>query len=161
MPCVKSIFIGLLAATVLASPVSAQVIGYLDANGNPQAVSPTTPLPIGSGAGVAIIQGTATASISVAATTGVIISHSGTKVTYITHLDGLIGATADNVTLEYGTGSTCGTGTTVLPTWQFAANAGISLGGGLGPVIIIPSGKDVCINSNTATFKGEVTYTQQ
>jgi len=111
-----------------------------------------------------IIQADSSASISVAtATTTKIISNVSSKKTYITHWD-LVVAGADNITLEYGTKTTteCDTGTTVLTgAFNFAANGGISSGGGLGPVIVVPASKDVCMVTSAAVqASGSVAYTQ-
>lgn len=64
-------------------------------------------------------------------------------------------------TFEYGTGSTCGTGTTAL-TGAFAAASTVSLGGG-GDKFTAPAGNALCLLSGASTTAtaGVVAYVQQ
>mgnify|MGYP001584482886 CR=1 FL=1 len=58
---------------------------------------------------------------------------------------------ADNVTLVYGTGSNCGTGTTSLTgAYPLIAQAGIAKGNGAGPVLFVPSGNALCVTNSAA-----------
>jgi hypothetical protein len=105
-----------------------------------------------------------------AATSAIIITHSGTKSTYICHLD-IVVSGADNVALIEGNTSLCGTGTyglaggiTAATGWNFAANSGIAIGNGAGTVISADhaAGDDVCLlPSSTAQISGSVRYVQQ
>jgi hypothetical protein len=99
-------------------------------------------------------------NVSTATTTQLVALSSG-KAIYITHWDVVV-AGADNVTLEYGTGSNCGTGTTALTgAYNLPANGGVSAGVGLSPVIIVPAGDALCIlTSAAAQASGVVSYTQ-
>lgn len=106
-----------------------------------------------------IIQGDTSASISVASTTSQIIALASGKKTYITHIEFTTSA-AQVVTVEYGTGTNCGTVVGTLTAHQLAANGGISAGAGLGPVLIVPASDEVCIISTSGTTSGAVTYTQ-
>lgn len=104
-------------------------------------------------------------NVSTATTTQLVALGAGAKI-YVTSYDFTNGtSTADNVTLEYGTGTNCGTGTTTLTgayaTGPAPASAGISKGGGLGPVLVVPAGNALCIlTSAAAQISGSVSYTQ-
>lgn len=93
------------------------------------------------------------------ATTTQLVALSAGKSIYV------CGATINSVggtsTLEYGTGSSCGTGTTTL-TGPFAA-ATVAKIGGYGTTVTAPSGNALCIVSGTSTTAtaGVVTYVQQ
>lgn len=63
------------------------------------------------------------------------------------------------VTFSYGTGTDCGTGTVALPALTFAAGQTVNIGSGLGPVLILPSGNDLCITIATAVAPGNLVYT--
>lgn len=91
------------------------------------------------------------ASLSMStATTTQIIALSGTTKTYVTSLHIIAGGTA-NVTLKYGTGTNCGTGTTTLVgPYPLAAQAGLAMGSGTGAVVIVPSGQALCVTSDAA-----------
>jgi hypothetical protein len=67
-----------------------------------------------------------------------------------------------NITLEYGTGSNCGTGTTALTgAYPLTAQQGIAKGNGLGPVLIAPSGNALCaLTSAAIQMSGSLAYTQ-
>jgi hypothetical protein len=111
---------------------------------------------------VNIAQGSATAAINVStATTTQIVALSGSTVTYVTGLAVIAGGTG-NITLVYGTGSNCGTGTTSLSgAIPLIANAGLTLGSGLGPVVVVPAGQALCVTTSAAVqMSGFVTYTQ-
>lgn len=106
-----------------------------------------------------------TISITTATTTAIITGVSGRHV-YITHLD-LVTAIANNVAVISGTGATCGTGTTGIAGgttsgngWNFAANAGIAMGSGLGMVMRTTStGDSVCIITSAAgPLAGSIVY---
>jgi len=67
-----------------------------------------------------------------------------------------------NITFEYGTGTNCGTGTTVLTgAYNLTAQAGIAKGNGLGPVLVVPASNALCVLTSAAVqMSGSVAYTQ-
>lgn len=88
-------------------------------------------------------------NISTATTTKLISNVSG-KVTYITELDVIAGGTG-NITFEYGTGTNCGTGTTVLSgPYNLTAQAGLVKGSGYGAVVVVPASQDFCALTSAA-----------
>ena len=101
-------------------------------------------------------------NISTATTTS-LVATSGSKAIYVTAWDVVAGGTG-NITLEYGTQSStpCDTGTTALTgAYNLVAQAGISKGNGMGVVLFIPSGKQLCaLTSAAVQMSGSVTYTQ-
>jgi hypothetical protein len=110
----------------------------------------------------AVAQGAATAAINVStATTTQLVALSGTTKIYVTGLTVVAGGTG-NITFVYGTGSACGTGTTSLSgAIPLIANAGLSLGSGLGAVLMVPAGQALCITTSAAVqMSGFVTYAQ-
>lgn len=117
---------------------------------------------ISSGNLTGIVQADGSVAISVStATTTQLVALASSKKIYVTAFD-IVVAAADNITLEYGTGSSCGTGTTTLTgAWNFAANGGISKGGGLGPVYVVPASNALCMVTSAAVqASGSVSYTQ-
>lgn len=96
-----------------------------------------------------------------ATTTTQIIALSGVTVTYVTSIKVLAGGTV-NVTLKYGTGSNCGTGTTTLDgPYPLTTQTGWAQGAGTGAVLIVPSGKALCITTDASVSGGvSVTYQQ-
>jgi hypothetical protein len=66
------------------------------------------------------------------------------------------------MTFEYGTGTACATGTTVLTgPYNLTAQAGIAKGSGLGPVLVVPVGDALCVLTSAAVqMSGSVSYTQ-
>ncbi len=103
---------------------------------------------------------------------GQVITGTSSKKTYICSID-LISATAQNIALVEGTGSTCATnifglagGTTAATGWNLAANGGLTKGSGNGTVYI-GSGDanvlaaNVCLLlSSTGQTSGHITYVQ-
>jgi hypothetical protein len=117
---------------------------------------------VSSGNLTGLIQADASAAISVStATTTQIVALSSTKKIYITSFDVIAGGTG-NITFEYGTGSNCGTGTTVLTgAYNLTAQAGIAKGNGLGPVLVVPASNALCVLTSAAVqMSGSVAYTQ-
>lgn len=108
---------------------------------------------IQAGASVAI-------NISTAATTQLVAAAAG-KAIYVTAWD-VIAAGTGNITLEYGTGANCGTGTTPLTgAYNLTAQFGIAKGNGLGPVLVVPPGAALCaLTSAAIQMSGSVSYTQ-
>ncbi len=94
-------------------------------------------------------------------TTTQLIALQTNQTLYITSWDVMAGGTG-NFTLEYGTGSSCGTGTTVLTgAYPLIAQAGISKGNGLGPVLIVPPGNALCaLTDANVQYSGSVSYVQ-
>ena len=142
------------AGTAGSYPVTIQG----NAAGVPVPVTPAT-----NSAGVTSqVQSDSSASINVstAATTQVVAASSG-KVIYVTAWDVVVAA-AENVTLEYGTGTNCGTGTTALTgPYPLAANGGLAKGSGLGVLFKVPAGNALCIVTSAATqASGSVSYAQ-
>lgn len=109
-----------------------------------------------------VIQASASVPINIStATTTQLVALSGTTKIYVTGWD-VIAAGTGNITLEYGTGSTCGTGTTVLTgAYNLTAQAGIARGNGLGPVLVVPAGNALCaLTSAAVQMSGSLAYTQ-
>ena len=110
----------------------------------------------------AVAQGAATVAINVSsATTTQLVALSGTTKIYVTGLTVVAGGTG-NITFVYGTGTNCGTGTTSLSgAIPLIANAGLSIGGGLGAVLMVPAGQALCVTTSAAVqMSGFVTYAQ-
>lgn len=110
----------------------------------------------------AIVQTSASVPINVAtATTTQLVALAAGKAIYVTAWDVVAGG-ADTVTLEYGSGSSCGTGTTALTGgYPLLTGGGIAKGTGLGPLFIIPAGKALCIVTSAAVqASGSVSYAQ-
>jgi hypothetical protein len=123
--------------------------------------------PNGQGCGGSGVANTTSTPISITANTRIIIG-STSKQTYVCALNLIVGA-ADNVALVEGTGSTCGTSTTGVaggPTaatgWNFAANGGLTMGTGNGPVIrTATAADDLCLLvSTSAQVSGSVIWAQ-
>lgn len=104
----------------------------------------------------------ASAAINVStATTTQLVALSGTTKIYVTSYDVIAGGTG-NITFVYGTGASCGTGTTSLTgAYNLAAQAGIAKGNGLGAVLIVPAGNALCVTTSAAVqMSGSVSYQQ-
>ena len=147
---------------VLASDQSAIALHGHGATG---AAVPANVTAMGARAGansVNVAQGSATVAVNIStATTTQIVALSGSTQIYVTGITIVAGGTG-NVTIVYGTGSACGTGTTsVSGAMPLVANSGFSIGSGLGPVIVLPAGQALCITTSAAVqMSGFVTYTQ-
>jgi hypothetical protein len=110
-----------------------------------------------------------TAVNMVTATTTQIIAISGTAGrTYICSID-LVAAGADNVALVSGSGTNCASnlaglagGTTAATGWNFAANGGLTKGGGLGMIYkTVTTNNEVCLVTSAAVqLSGSITWTQ-
>lgn len=94
---------------------------------------------------------------TVAGRTKIITGATGKSI-YITAI-GLHPVATSVVTLSYGTGSDCGTGTVAIygPT-TFQASENWYQGTGYGTIIAIPSGNDLCITVGTAAAPGFMSY---
>lgn len=104
----------------------------------------------------------ASAAISVStATTTQLVAISGTTKIYVTSYD-VIAAGTGNITFVYGTGSSCGTGTTSLTgAYNLTAQAGVAKGNGQGAVLVVPAGNALCVTTSAAVqMSGSVSYQQ-
>jgi hypothetical protein len=99
-------------------------------------------------------------NISAAATTQLVAASGSTKI-YVTSY-GVIAAGTGNITFEYGAGTNCGTGTTALTgALNLTAQAGVTQGSGLGPILVAPAGNALCALTTAAVqMSGSVAYTQ-
>lgn len=96
---------------------------------------------------------------TVAASTKIISGIAGLRI-YVTAI-ALVPVATSVVTLTYGTGTNCGTGTTAISgVMTFAAGQVLTLGDGYGAVYVIPTGNDVCITIATQPAPGSIAYGQ-
>lgn len=94
---------------------------------------------------------------TVAVRTKIITGVSGQSI-YITSL-ALVPVATSAVTLSYGTGTDCATGTgTLTGVMTFAAGQTLNIGTGYGAVYVVPAGNDVCITVATAAAPGSLSY---
>lgn len=117
---------------------------------------------VSSGNIVGIIQADSSAAINVStATTTQIVALSSGKKIYVTAADIIAGGTG-NITFEYGTGTACATGTTVLTgAYPLTAQSGLTKGGGIGPVWVVPASNALCVLTSAGVqMSGSVSYTQ-
>jgi hypothetical protein len=115
--------------------------------------------------GIPVCDSYANINVSTAATT-LIITGVASRTVHICAINMVTNA-AQNVTLIQGTGATCGTSTTSLAGgttnstgYQFAANGGLTMGSGIGNVMLgDAAGKSVCIITSGATqLSGGISY---
>ena len=94
-------------------------------------------------------------------TTTQLVALTANEAIYVTSYDFMAGGTS-NATLVYGTGSACGTGQVALTgPYPLIAQAGISKGNGLGPILYVPQGNALCIiNSGDVQLSGSVSFVQ-
>lgn len=172
--------VDIVAGTITATftgalPAGTNVIGYTGGDGTAgtasthvetvQGISGGTAVPVSLASIPAAAnpnQATASVPINVStATTTQLVALSSGKVIYVSAWDVEV-AGADNITLEYGTGTACATGTTVLTgAYNFAANGGISKGSGIAPVLFVPASNALCIVTSAAVqASGSVAYAQ-
>lgn len=99
-------------------------------------------------------------NISTGTTTTLVALSAGKKI-YVTSFDVIAGGTG-NITFVYGTGASCGTGTTSLTgAYNLTAQTGIAKGNGLGPVLVIPASNALCaITTASVQMSGGLSYTQ-
>lgn len=95
------------------------------------------------------------------ATTTQLVALSGSTKIYITSFDVVAGGTG-NITFEYGTGTACAAGTTVLTgAYNLTAQAGIAKGAGVGAILIVPAGNALCVlTSASVQMSGSVSFQQ-
>lgn len=103
------------------------------------------------------------------AASGRVITGVAGKYTFVCHI-GIVSATAQNIALVEGTGSTCGTGTagmaggaTAATGWNLGVNGSVFAGtGGSFVNATATSGDDVCLLlSSTGQTSGVIQYVQQ
>lgn len=108
------------------------------------------------------IQAAQSASISISsATTTQLIALAANQAIFVTNFNFMAAGTL-NVTMVYGTGTNCGTGQiTLTGAYPLIAQAGISAGVGVGPVLVVPQGNALCIiTSGSSQVSGSVSYVQ-
>ncbi len=95
------------------------------------------------------------------ATTTKLITGITSRWVYITSFNVISGGTG-NIQLVYGTGSTCGTGQVALTgAYNLTAQAGLVVGSGTAPVLVVPTGNDVCVITSAAVqMSGSIAYAQ-
>lgn len=109
-----------------------------------------------------LLQATASAAVSTSsAATLQVVAASGSTVIRVMQWE-LVTTLANNVTWESGdTGGSCANPVALSGAMPFAANGGASAGSGLGPVLVLPSGKALCMLTSAATqISGSVAYAQ-
>jgi hypothetical protein len=96
------------------------------------------------------------------ATTTTLVPLSAGKLIYVSAWDVIANGTG-NFTLEYGTGTNCAGGTTLLTgAYPLVAQFGISKGSGIGVIYPIPASNGLCaVTSAAVQYSGSVSYTQQ
>lgn len=175
--------VGAVTAITNALPAGANAIGKLAANSgvNIGDVNPATPANWAVGATgsavpanaqytgavsrgnlTGIIQADTSAIINAStATTTQLVALTSTQKIYITAWD-VIAAGTGTIKLVYGTGSSCGTGTTDLtPAYSLVAQAGLTKGSGLGPILVVPASNALCVTTSAAVgMQGTVSYTK-
>lgn len=156
--------------------LTAQLTAFMNANHTDTTGALPTQVPTVSigGAGAMVngttsplIQATASVPITFTAAGGPtqIIAASGSKVIYITHIHYVVSGVG-TFALITGTGTNCGTGTTYLEgssghPLSFAANSGISAGGGLGPIYVTAAAGEICaITTGSVDTSGVISYAQ-
>lgn len=105
-----------------------------------------------------VLKSSVAVSVSSATTTQLVALSAGKSI-YV--CGGTISSVGGTSTLEYGTGASCGTGTTTL-TGAFPAASTVPLGSGLS-LLATASGNALCILSGASTTAtaGFITYVQQ
>jgi hypothetical protein len=109
-----------------------------------------------------VIQGDTTTNINLlTSTTGTALVNgvSGKKI-YVTAYE-FIASGATNFSFGYSTSTSCTSIITLAGPWPLAAQAGESLGGGLGPVIVVPAGDTLCEVSTLSVAVGGHLLTTQ
>lgn len=99
-------------------------------------------------------------NISTATTTQLVALSSG-KVIQITSYDVIAGGTG-NITFEYGTGTNCAGGTTILTgAFPLTAQNGVAKGTGIGPVLFVPASNALCaLTTASVQMSGSLSYAQ-
>jgi hypothetical protein len=161
---------GIIVASGQQAALQLDPVGrlYVDApigQGPTGSAVPAQAIQVGANSGgnlTGIIQANAQAAINIStATTTTLVSLVSGKAIYVTGWD-VLAAGAGNLTLEYGMGSNCATGTTAITgNYNFTAQSGITRGGNLGVVFTIPASNALCaLTSAAVQMSGSVSYTQ-
>lgn len=95
---------------------------------------------------------------AVTAITQIVPAIAGQRI-YITNITVHPAATSV-LTLSYGTGTNCGTGTTAFYSGTFQAGENVYDGVGNGAIFVIPVGNALCVTIATAVATGWVSYAQ-
>lgn len=169
---------GLLAALVLAGaagaawhPVAAQVsqnqliYGQNSGTVRPVAVDATGKILIGATGDPCLDPNVAKSTVVVnisSATTTQLVALSGSTIVYVCGLSATIAGTTPTLLMEYGTGASCGTGTTAL-TGTFAPTAGTLMSLAVdGTEMKSIAGNAIClVSGGTPSIQGVLTYIQQ
>lgn len=132
----------------------------LNANG-PAAGANSTPVVEPTDQGASNANTTIPISINTATTTQLVALSSGKQI-LVTAWD-VIAAGSGNFQLEYGTGTACATGTTILTgPYNLVAQAGLNKGNGAAPVIIVPASNALCaLTSAAVQMSGSLAYQQR
>lgn len=112
--------------------------------------------------------GVAKSSVAInitSATTTSLVAISGSTSIFVCGFSVTMVGAVETIQFEYGTGATCGTGTTVL-TGAFADGTAsdivVSYGGGEMTVFATPSAQRLCaVTTGTVSIQGVLTYVQQ
>jgi hypothetical protein len=136
------------AATGAAPPANALLAGGIASGATGGFVS-----------GLTVCDNSAFLDMTTATTTQIVALVSGRKIRVCGF--SLQGGGTTTATIKYGTGSNCGTGTTVLsPGWELTAQSGLAEGSGLGELFQTPVSQALCVTSSAAVnLHAFVTYT--
>jgi len=120
------------------------------------------------GADPCATSGIAKSSVVIAlssATTTQLVAISGTTKIYVCGYNFTMVGAAETIAFEYGTGSSCGTGTTALTGAMAdgtASDIAVSYGGTAGTIMSTPAGQALCaVTTGTVGIQGIVTFVQQ
>ena len=153
----KRVTLALLMMGAIFAPISAKAANQI------QDCYQSSPSAFLSGANCnAAIQAAKSTPISIAAsTTTQLIALVANQAIYITSFD-FMGSSANSVTLVYGKGTNCATSQAALTgAYPLIAQAGISKGNGLGPILYVPQGNALCITTtDSGQLSGSVSYVQ-
>jgi hypothetical protein len=99
-------------------------------------------------------------AISTATTTELVPLVAGQAIA-VTSFNVVAGGTG-NFQLVYGTGTACATGATaVTGNYNLIAQAGLAIGSGVAPILILPPGKALCATTSAAVdMSGSISYAQ-
>ena len=99
-------------------------------------------------------------NVSTAATTQ-LVALSGTSKIYVTSFDVVAGGTG-NITFVAGTGTNCANNQVALTgPYNLTAQNGLAKGSGSGAVLVVPSGRALCVTTSAVVqMSGSVSYTQ-
>lgn len=103
---------------------------------------------------------TVAVNMSTATTTQIVALSSGQKI-YVSG-GAIVSSGTNTITLKYGTGANCGTGTTSLTgPMAFTAQTGVGFNSGFGASVVVPAGNALCITTSAAVqLSGWMSYAQ-